>query len=243
MNLPIVNAFSPPYEVWFERDPSLQEMFDYHQKNGFLLGKVKVELEAIIDSHFKAAEHMLMRGVDNALGNHIRNYLDIDSNFLHWKMNMPSQTPKALADYQRNYPNCDFEKVDEEINALQINLSEGQYLYHGGIFPETPDFMTVRPFSTSFCPQVALRNAEWCGKAYNDERIDLLVLRVVNPKTNIFLYKQKGTSLGHEEEVLFASGAQLTLQNRTLIRKDYRVREYMKPEKLIPVYVVEVDIS
>ncbi|MGU3847378.1 hypothetical protein ACVZHT_38210, partial [Vibrio diabolicus] len=77
--------------------------------------------------------------------------------------------------------------VDADINSIGKTLSDGQFLFHGGLwFSSCENEVTLRkPFSTSFCPQVALRNAEWRGKAYDQGQIDLLVLRVSNPKTNV----------------------------------------------------------
>jgi hypothetical protein len=49
--------------------------------------------------------------------------------------------------------------------------------------------------------------------------------------------------LGNEKEVLFAAGATLTLLSETKIRDDYTAGKYNCPEKQIPVYVVEVNIS
>ena len=158
---------------------------------------------------------------------------------------MPSKTPQALSRYQKSFPNYDPNCVDFEINQIGHCLSEGQTLFHGGIWPggASTHYKTTLPFSTSFCPQVALRNAEHRGKAYDSSRIDLLVLRATSPKTNVFCFKRSGTNLGHENEVLFASGACLILRNTHLIQGEYPVYNMRMAAKKIEIYVMEVDVS
>ncbi|MDD5036602.1 MAG: hypothetical protein PHE55_17810 [Methylococcaceae bacterium] len=158
---------------------------------------------------------------------------------------MPSKTPGALSKYKKEFPNYNPSEVDPEINNIGESLCEGQILFHGGIWPgnNSNHFKTQLPLSTSFCPQVALRNAEHRGKAYDANRIDLLVLRATSPITNVFSFRRAGTNLGHENEVLFASGASLTLRSRTLVRSDYSAAKYSAPNKEIEIYVLEVDIS
>jgi len=158
---------------------------------------------------------------------------------------MPPKTPASLSDFQQNYPNYVASKVDAEINEIWYTPSHGQFLFHGGVWPNNSANTLVLsgPFSTSFCPQVALRNAEWKGKAYDDGQIDIFVLRVANPQTNVFAFRRKGTKMGNEKEVLFSSGAKLVLHNRTLIRNDYQVAKAHHSTKQVPVYVIEVEIS
>ncbi len=244
MNLPIVNVFPVPYQVWTYRNASVEEMAAHSQKYGVYNTTIKDELKCTICNHFDAATYMGKIGYDNELENYINDYLNNDTNFRHWRKCMPSQTPTALANYQKIYPCYNQKEVDNEINRIGVLLSEGQTLFHGGVYPEgIPSFSTSRPFSTTFSPQVALRNAEWRGKAYESDRIDLFVLRVIKPKTHIFVYRQKMTQQAHEKEVLFASGAELTLQKKVLIHNEYEVAKCGFPNKRVPIYVTEVDIS
>ncbi|CFL01736.1 hypothetical protein [Burkholderia pseudomallei] len=119
-------------------------------------------------------------------------------------------------------------------------------MFHGGHWAsDSPTLTTSRPFSTSFCPQVALRNAEWKGKAYDAGRVDLMVVRVTQPKTKAYAYSREGNH-GNEKEVVFASGAQLTRVRETHIA-DIPVSKVTSgiqtEEKVVPAYVVEVEIS
>ncbi|OCH19089.1 hypothetical protein [Aliivibrio logei] len=245
MSLRIVNTFSSVYESWSTRDATQQENIEHYEREGSFLPFVNDKLIAVISDHFSAAEYMAEIGADNGLENHIDKFLDQDSNYKSWRSHMPSRTPRSITKFQQSYPNYIQSDVDTEINMIGKTLSEGQFLFHGGCWFNSRNNKVVlnKPFSTSFCPQVALRNAEWGGKAYDESRIDLFVLRVTNPKTNVFAYKRKGTRMGNEKEVLFATGAEVRLRSRTLIRDDYVVGKYGYSSKKVPIYVIEVDIS
>lgn len=244
MILPLINNFVLPYEKWSTRQPTQQESLDCYQKNGHFLPFVNDKLEESVSSPFEAACYMARKGADNALENYIDEQLDNSSEYKIWRQCMPSKTPDAIRRFQQEYPNYDQFEVDYEINKNVNILSDGQFLFHGGSWPSgTARVKLNKPFSTSFCPQVALRNAEWRGKAYDAGQIDLFVLRAVRAKTNVFVYRRKGTKMGNEKEVLFSSGAELTLVNKTLIKEDCLATKYQCPDKRIPIYVIEVDIS
>lgn len=239
MSLPLVNTFSPPYEKWETRHPTVEEMLaanDLHMS-------VKVRLEATVANAYEAATHIGRVGADNGLGNFINAVLDDSPAHKQWRQAMPSKTPDALARYQKSYPKCDFAQVSMEINAIAQVLSEGQCLFHAGLWPDGATLITDRPLSTSFCPQVALRNADHQSKAYDAGRIDLFVLTATSPKTNIFAYKRNGTNLGHENEVLFAAGASLKLVSAEVVNTNYPAAKAGFPEKRISVRVLTIDIS
>lgn len=245
MSLPVVNTFSSAYELWMTRPATQQESIEHYEREGSFLPFVNDKLLVVIRDHFSAAQYMAQTGADNGLENHIDRFLDQDANYKSWRAHMPSKTPLSITKFQQNYPQYNQSDVDADINSIGKTLSEGQFLFHGGLwFSSSENEVTLRkPLSTSFCPQVALRNAEWGGKAYDQGQIDLLVLRISNPRTNIFAYKREGTKMGNEKEVLFASGATVRLRSKTLIRDDYVVAKYNHPDKKIPIYVIEVDIT
>jgi hypothetical protein len=245
MNLPIVNVFSNPYEAWTTRTATPEEMQEHYRQHGFFSTVVNDALKARISNHVDAASYMANYGADNGLESFIDSFLDQSPDYKLLRKAMPSRTSKVLFDFQQKYPHFSTVDVDREINNIGCTLSHGQYLFHGGMWPNCASGQIVlkSPFSTSFCPQAALRNAEWQGKAYDANRIDLFVLCAVEPKTNIFAFPRKGTRMGNEKEVLFASGANLILRNRILIRNDYTVGKYGFPDKKVPIYVIEVDVS
>lgn len=205
--------------------------------------------QIILENHLQSAMYMANKGEDNQLEFAIDDIIEKSKVFKVWRSYMPSKIPQFLWNYQNRYAHCNVFNVDKEINNIGIKLSVGQTLIHGGYWynHSTDTIITDRPLSTTFCPQVALRNAEWCGKAYDNERIDIMVLRVLSPRTNVYVFKQKGTDKGHEKEVVFASGAKLTkvkehyITHRTAYKSDNNSQQLL--EKLVPIYVLEVNIS
>lgn len=238
VNLPLVDAFTPSYEVWETRLATSEEMIANRSPEPI---KVRL-LESICNAH-TAAVYMAKIAVDNGLGNHIQTALSKSHSYKSWHSVMPSKTPSEIARYQKDYQKSDFSAVSKEIDQNGSLLSHGQCLFHGGLWRGGSSLATTRPLSTSLCPQVALRNAEYKAKAYDADRLDLFVLRIANPTTKAFVFKRKGTSLGHESEVLLASGAHLTLKTETLVRSNYPAARYQHPDKEIPIYVLEVELS
>lgn len=245
MNLPLVNVFSTPYEAWTTRNATLEEMHVHIREHGHVLPFVNDTLKARISNHFDAAIYMSNNVADNGLENFIDSYLDRDASYRTLRQAMPPKTPAALFDFQQRYPNFSALDVDREINNIGHTLSEGQCLFHGGLWANNLEntVTLTSPFSTSLCPQVALRNAEWRGKAYDAGQIDLFVLRAEDPRTNVFSFRRKGAKMGNEKEVLFASGAKLTLQRRTLVGNNFSVGKYNHSSKNIPIFVIEVGVS
>ncbi len=90
-----------------------------------------------------------------------------------------------------------------------------------------------------------MRNAEWKGKAYDAGRIDLMVVRVSQPKTKAYAYSRNGDH-GNEKEIVFASGATLTRVRETYVVDILAMKaapSLQIKEKVVPAYVVEVEIS
>lgn len=246
MALPIVDTFNPPYEAWTSRIPTHEEMMEMHRQTGRFSMHINDRLIARVTNPLEAAHYIATVGADNGLGFHIDRVLDNDKGYAQWRRSMPSATPPGLKKYKSSYPSYDPVQVQNEINAHGILLPVGQELFHAGVWPGGTSLVTDRPLSTSFCPQVALRNADHKGKAYDAGRIDLFVVRVADSSTKAFVYKRKGLDLGHENEVVFAAGATLKLISETLIRDDYsagKVLEFARLDtKHVPIYVLEIDL-
>lgn len=246
MSLPVVDPFNEPYDAWEARRATYDEMMEIHQRTGELQTHINVRLIARVTTGLEAATFMGEVGADGGIDFHINAALDNDPNFNAWRRAMPRATPQALKDYKVNYPDYNAVQVDHEINTHGALLSPGQVLYHAGLWPDGNSLVTTRPLSTSLCPQVALRNAEHRGKAYDAGRIDLFALRVTKPMTRAFVYKRKGVKLKNENEVLLASGAVLTLVSQTPGRADHLVGKSISfgiAKKRIPVYVLEVELN
>lgn len=222
MNLPIVDIFEKPYTFYEIRNATLEEILSAQEFAGISSTYIKTP-KKVISSHVEAAIHILEQ-LDSALEHYIADFLGNNLNYQQWKKSMPSITPNPLSNYQKRYPSYDAVAVDAAINKVGHTLSEGQCLFHGGFWPtEKSTFTTDKPLSTSFSPQVALMNALRSGKAYDSNCVHLFVLIAKNPQTKVFSYKQLGTNLGHEKEVLFAKGAKLTLLNKFDITNQFKV--------------------
>jgi hypothetical protein len=204
---------------------------------------VRTVLNSVVSNAKEAAEYIAKAGADNGLANFINDALQESNSFEVWRKAMPSKTPETLSAYQKFYPKCDLNEVSKEIENVGHFLCEGQYLFHGGLWPGGSHLVTDRPLSTTFCPQVALSNACHRAKAYDSGRIDLFVLRVSEPRTKVFAFKRKGTNLGHENEILFAAGAQLSLRCQYSVNDSFSVGKANAPSKTVPVYISIIDIS
>lgn len=172
----------------------------------------------------------------------IDNELKNSREYKIWLDSMPMQIPNSLSSYQQNYPHYNLKSVDDDINRIDHKLSDGQKLIHGGFwFSSDDEIITERPLSATFCPDIALQLARHGGKAYNNDRVDIMLLTVVNPKTNVFVFNMKEGAFGDEKEVLFASGATLKKKSATKIGTIMVGKENVF--KAIPVYLLEVEIS
>jgi len=245
MLLPLFDGFYPPYEIWSRRELSLNEKLSGKHTHYEINWGVKERLEKSISNPFEAAKHMVESGADGALSNFIERSLNESKVFKNWRSRMPSRIPTNIARYQKSYPNCELNMVNSEINNVGCLPSTGQYFFHGGyLFSDgILAFNTSKPLSTSLCPQVALREAEHIGKAYDQGEIHLYVLKVINPRTKVYVFRNNGSNLGHEKEILFGARANLHLTSKTLITDLYNVGKFGYVDKTIPAYVIEVTIS
>ena len=245
----VVNVFATPYEDWSKRDTTTEEALDLINNQGLSMIEalqVNDKLIEVVSTHSEAAARMLRQRADNGLEGHIDRALDASAEYRALRELMPLDMPEALSSYQGEFSEHDWAMADEAIKAHGVEIAEGQFLFHGGHWAsDNPTITTSRPFSTSFCPQVALRNAEWKGKAYDAGRVDLMVVCVTQPKTKAYAYSREGNH-GNEKEVVFASGATLTRVRETYIA-DIPVSKVTSgiqtEEKVVPAYVVEVEIS
>ncbi|MFM4908542.1 hypothetical protein ACEUCM_05815 [Aeromonas dhakensis] len=247
MSLPLVNVFSEEYRKYSYRKATKEEGLAFLREHGYCSNDVRDKLLECIWFAQEAAEYMCRVGADNGLESFIDHALDKSINFEKMISSMPSETPSVLLDYKTSPVLTNPSEVDHAIDVHGRCLSDGQYLFHGGNFDDfKDDLVTKRPLSTSFCPQIALRNAEWCGKAYRAGKVDLLVLKVTNPKTKVFVYDRAGEH-SNEKEILFSSGASLVVKKIKTVKFDHRVYAtdilWETVEKHVPCSLIEVEIS
>lgn len=248
MNFPLVNVFESPYEAWDNRQLSPEEVSTRYRETGVLEFCANTNLIARVSNHGEAAHYMLRRAVDNGLEGHIDQHLRNSSDFEEMLNLMPSVVPESIAAYKNTYPAYDLQTVSSDIERFGGRLREGQTFFHGGFCSYEPGetFTIDRPLSTSFCPQVALRNAEWRGKAYEIGEVHLFVLKVASPSVKAFVFPREG-DLGNEKEALINPGVRLTVVRKSLVRNDYGVckvdRHLNTIEKQVPAYVIEIDVT
>lgn len=241
-NLPIIDIFEgKPFIVTKDRPATPEE----YLQSGKMFVPVKI---CMLQNYHPAILCAFETLHTNQMATLVENILKENKEFKQWRSCMPSRIPDALSKYQKSYGKCDFKTVDKEINNIGYKLSEGQQLIHGGLWCDlSAQIPTDRPLSTTFCPKVAISETLHNGKAYDNDRIDIIILTVVNPNTNVYVFNQGRSSLGHEREVLFASGAILTKKNEIQIEEKYLVYKYDtnlgELKKTVPVYIIEADIS
>ncbi|KLT72981.1 hypothetical protein PL75_05695 [Neisseria arctica] len=237
------------YEVWENRLATHDEIFEHFRlnRNSVLISNIRDQLTEEITSPLEAALYISNKKVDHDLENHIANFLEKSSEFKKWQNHMPSRTPKCFTDYQQSYPVSEeqLEEVNACINRINFHLPLGQVLFHGGKWLNQNDTMLLeKPLSTTFCPQVALRECTWRGKAYDSGEIGLWVITITSNNIPAFIYRIKGTKMGHEKEVLLPKGITLNIRNKNDIgiEKARKMIDTITPdEKDVPVYVYEID--
>ncbi|HEO1782944.1 hypothetical protein [Acinetobacter baumannii] len=248
MTLPILNTFSKPFQIWSKRELTPEEIEAGKYEIREMFDGINDKIEKSIDSALDAAKHIAEVVNDEMLASHIEKSINNESVFKIWRKAMPSKVPPNINNYQKLYPKCDFEAVSREIEEVGHLPTEGQYFFHGGyIFKEDlNELYTDKPLSTTLCPQVALLEAVNLGKAFHDGVIHLYVLKVVKPQTKVYVFKQNGSKMGREREILFAAGAKLKVENKTLINESFPTgisEDYREIKKDVPIYVIEVSIS
>ena len=236
MNLPLIDPFEPPFEVWQTRSPTDEEVLAAGS-----IAPIHVQLFATVEDALSAANYVAKGVLDGGFESHISDVLQASGDLKQWRKAMPSRTPKPLSVFQRQYGRHDIQAVCQELQLHGQTLSPGQCLFHGGLW--WGNGPTSAPLSTSFSPQVAFKNAEWKGKAYDAGRIDLMVLRISSPNVKAFAFKHRGTRNGHEKEVLLRPGLTLTCTSSVLTRQDCPATKPGHADKQVDVYVMEIDVS
>ncbi|WP_336984069.1 hypothetical protein [Acinetobacter soli] len=248
MTLPLLDTFSQPYEIWSKRKLTPEDLKSRKYNTWEIAEGVNDKLDKTISSALDAAHHMAQVGVDSGLAHFIEDSIESSREFKIWRSSMPSRIPPNIKNYQNSYPNCDFEAVNSEIQEIGCLPSEEQCFFHGGYIFEVGinELSTCRPLSTTLCPEVALREATHNGKAFHQGEIHLYVLKVVQPQTKVYVFRQNGSKMGYEKEILLAAGAKLKVESKSLINESYPTgiyESFKEIKKDVPVYVIEVSVS
>lgn len=248
MKLP-VDIFTIPYEIWETRDPTPQEVSQSFSEGKGYPHEIKVRIKETVSNPVEAVSYSVrVGGSDNAFEYFVDKQLEISQEYRELRYSMSSRTPQSISNYQNRYSGSRLSQVSEDIETSGSTVGVGTVLYHGGLCPADSGeiFITARPLSTTFCPQIALRNAVWANKAFDAGQIHMLILRIADSATKAFATRLKGTSKGHEKEVVFPSGVSLSVLSKKLLTDSYKItkvnRDLSTEEKFIPVYVFEVDV-
>ncbi|WGE50790.1 hypothetical protein NYR68_11170 [Actinobacillus equuli subsp. haemolyticus] len=238
MILPLINVFQNVYEV-YELPP--EPVFE----NGSLRYRYQGIPKWRISDPYEAAMHMATVLVDNGLESHIDNYLSNSPIYKIWRRMMPNRTPKIFLQYQNSYSRFDdMHRLETELIRVNALLSVGQVLFHGGYWCYGKELILSEPLSTSFSPQIALRNGEHLYKAYDRGYLDLWVITTRSSVTPVFSFRiDSRNRMGREKEVLLNSEAKLTLKSITNVRT-YNVAHYSTGiEKTIMVRIIYLDLD
>lgn len=241
-----INFFDYVYVIHEYREPTKEEI-KFAADNNILITYMYIGVECgikkVIPSAFGAAKHMAEVHSDNELGNRLSNFLETGDEFKQWKINIPKITPKELHKYQNIYVTSDLCAVNKEILENKTVLTFGQELFHGGRWdgPVGGIKITTRPLSTTFCPQVALREADHGDKAYREERIDICVLKIMHDDIHAYAFGNEGNH-GNEKEVLLEDNLIIKKVSEEKFCDKYHAYVPPNKEKYIPVYVVVLEV-
>ncbi|ODB37268.1 hypothetical protein BB427_13695 [Pseudoalteromonas sp. BMB] len=229
-----MNFFDPPYKEIpikkrnpFLRDASQLECIEEPMK--------------VVSNHLEAAEYILEKGACNGLDFHISNVLRNNAAMKKlYGANSLKPLPKEIRTYQQTNKGRESTELSNAIASHCVSLDCELMLYHGGSLPvkEGKPFTTSTPLSTSFQPEVALRNALWRGKTYKDDHAFLYVIKIINPEIRAFLMPLDGESHGHECEALLEKGLKLQL-----VKMHSKKYEQKEGNKLYTMSLVEVEAS
>lgn len=241
---PVLPALGLPYEDWSYRPATEDEVRAHLRQFGWFNTEVKDKCRRVISTPLELAEHFLEHPADARLIRAMEDALQQSAQHAEWRRAMPKKTPKELTTYQREFSRADMVAVDSAIHEHGCLIPPGQTLFHAGMWPATASAMltTDRPLSTTLLPSVALRNAEWGGKAYRAGQLHLWVLHI-EVAVKAFVYRTSGTQLGHEAEVLLQAGVRLEKRASRVVRNDYRLSIVGGPMIDVPAIVTEVAVA
>ncbi|EMM6855572.1 TPA: hypothetical protein ACX3LN_004601 [Enterobacter hormaechei] len=249
MNIKSINPFGVPHDIWKTREPTNEESLEMIKQGIWKpCVSINVQIDKTICHPIDAAEFLAVNQHESRLDRFVAKFLDTSDEYSKWLSLMPSFVPIELLDYQDSYPPNDFNIIDQAVKTYGILLPDGQFLFHGGLWPSdkhgnpSSTFVTDRVLSTSFCPKVALNNGEWRGKAWDANRLDLIVIKTNATKTKAFVYDKELAGHGHELEVLFAKGATLKFISESQALKTRVAHKYQCAPKNINTYVIYAEL-
>jgi len=211
-----------------------------------IISPLKVYFKRALESDCigDAVSKVILEQDSSLYDHHFKEFVKDNSSIEKWKELSREELSENMSEYQE-YNVCDKERLNEEINSTGVIIPTGQYLFHGGFLnlEESDVRILERPFATSLSPGEALFHSTLASKAYDNEKIELLVLCVENISTKGKILFANGELLRHEFEILFAAGLRIKVVDKARITEDFKVKDCDGNEKNIPVDIVICNIS
>lgn len=173
------------------------------------------------------------------------NFFQNDKNVQQWKNNSPLTLPQTLDNYQNFNADFDPKELEDIIDKEGKIIPKGQYLFHGGYLKlcENDERYLDRYFPTTISPGEALFQATLGGRAYDNGKIEKLIITVLESKINAMILFQNSATLNHEYEVLFGAGLKLKVLGVVQTPYTIEVDDCNDNKKEVPIEIIFCYIS
>lgn len=160
-----------------------------------------------------------------------------------YKKAQSPKTPNSILKYQKTNDKKLMQNVNNDIKEHGVILSSEQELLHGGLTGtnEGDVINTNQTFSTTFDPYVAISNSLHNNKAFNDNELNINIIKIKDDNINAFVFNNR-TGKSHEKEVLIEKDINLKVTSKTNVC-DYEVYNSKQQSKIGPVYISEVEAT
>ncbi|MGK7285152.1 hypothetical protein ACSPAB_03635 [Buttiauxella agrestis] len=149
MSIKNINPFSVPHDIWKKREPTNEERQEMIKRGTWKpFVSINVQIDKTISNPMDAAEFLAACQHDSRLDRFVIKFLDESNEYSKWLSLMPESVPIELLDYQDSYPPSDFRIVDQIVNEHGIVLPDGQFLFHGGLWPKNQYGERISKFVT-----------------------------------------------------------------------------------------------
>ncbi|MDD9157996.1 hypothetical protein PVK64_17680 [Aliivibrio sp. S4TY2] len=176
-------------------------------------------LHSIIESADDYADFIAYRRSHGGIQEAVADELSLAKSYKQCKRQMLYLKDVPSINKYRNDPeNCCLDAVEKELRNNGQQLSQGQKLFHGGIFPLTDingepildtEFVLSKPLSTSFCSMIAASNAD----THHSRHLWIITISESCKLPAYVFSNASNQALGYELEVLLGTGAKVKCLN------------------------------
>ena len=198
-----------------------------------------------VDEPYKSIVEIMGSANPSLFYNEVKSFLENDSNVKIWKETFSEDISENLNKYQEYNTDYNIEELVHEIDTNGMIIPDGQYLFHGGFLNlrDKEERYLDRVFATSITPEEAFFHASLGGRAYDNEKIEILIILVKEPKTKSLILFSDGATLSHEYEVLFNSGLLLKVLGKIPALFTKKVDDCNGKEKDVLIDIIFCTIS